>query len=42
VDAVNFFPAWLAAWFKKRLRMSTSVFVGRWCTIMPHRVPFHM
>jgi 1-acyl-sn-glycerol-3-phosphate acyltransferase len=42
VDAVNFFPASITNWLKKKLRMSTTVFVGRFFTFMPFRVPFHL
>ena len=40
--AIQPLPAALAAFCKRRLRFSTTIFVGRWHTFIPRRVPFHM
>lgn len=42
VDRVNFLPQWLVLFFQRKFRMSTSLFVGRFYSFLPYRVPFHM
>ena len=42
VDAVNALPSTLSKWLKKTLRMSSTIFMGRFWTFIPYRVPFHM
>jgi len=42
VDAVNLLPEWLSKWMQKTFRMSTTIFLGRFCTFIPYRVPFNM
>jgi len=40
VSAVSPLPSPLAKWLQKRLRMSTTMFVGRFNLFLPRRVPF--
>ncbi len=42
VDAVNLLPSRITKWLQKRLRMSTTIFLGRFYSFIPYRVPFHM
>jgi len=42
VTAVNALPAFLTKWVRNKFRMSTTVFLGRYCTFMPYRVPFNL
>jgi 1-acyl-sn-glycerol-3-phosphate acyltransferase len=42
VTAVNLFPVKIARWIKKKFRMSSTIFIGRFGTFMPFRVPFNM
>jgi len=42
VSAVPTLPKPLAAWLKRTLRVSSNVFLGRYYSFMPQRVPFHM
>ena len=40
VSAVSPLPSGLAKWLQRRLRMSTTCFLGRWNLFLPRRVPF--
>eukprot|EP00605_Chrysophyceae_sp_TOSAG23-4_P000030 GSChrysophyteH1.ASY1.ANO1.31.1 assembled CDS len=42
VTPVNILPAAIASWIKKALRMSTTLFIGRYFTFIPLRVPFNL
>jgi len=42
VRAIQPLPRVVADFCKARLRFSTALFVGRWGTFVPRRVPFHM
>jgi len=42
VSAVSPLPRAVADFCKKKLRFSTTLFVGRWKSFVPRRVPFHM
>lgn len=42
VSAIQPLPRRLADFCKKTLRFSTSIFVGRWHTFVPRRVPFNL
>lgn len=42
VSAIQPLPKAVADFCKSRLRFSTTLFVGRWWTFVPRRVPFHM
>ena len=42
VRAVSPVPRVVAEFCMRRLRFSTALFVGRWGTFVPNRVPFHM
>ena len=42
VDAVNLLPQKISKWIQKTIRMSTTIFLGRFYSFIPYRVPFHM
>ena len=42
VSAIQPLPRAVSHFCKSRLRFSTSLFVGRWWSFIPRRVPFHM
>ena len=42
VSAIQPLPKAVADFCKAKLRFSTAIFVGRWFTFIPRRVPFHM
>lgn len=42
VTAINALPSFLTRWVRSKFRMSTTVFLGRYCTFIPYRVPFNM
>lgn len=42
VRAVRPIPAGLALWLRKKFRVSTNVFVGRYGTFVPKRAPFNL
>uniref|UniRef100_A0A7S3FFM5 diacylglycerol O-acyltransferase n=1 Tax=Haptolina ericina TaxID=156174 RepID=A0A7S3FFM5_9EUKA len=42
VRAVSPLPRALADYLKRKFRISTSIFMGRWGTFVPRRVPFHL
>merc|ERR1712218_147326 len=42
VSAVSPLPSGISKWLRKRFRMSTTAFVGRWMLPMPRRVPFEL
>ncbi len=42
VNAVNVLPDCLTKYLQKTFRMSTTIFIGRFFTFIPFRVPFHM
>jgi len=42
VSAVPMLPATLAKVLQKKLRISSTAFVGRWYTFIPRRVPFNL
>lgn len=42
VSAIQPLPKTVAEFCKRKLRFSTAMFIGRWYTFVPRRVPFHM
>lgn len=45
LEAVSAFaplPSSLSGWLRRKFRMSTTAFVGRWMLPMPRRVPFYL
>lgn len=42
VEAVALLPHALTTWVRRKFRMSTTFFAGRWYTPVPKRVPFNM